>query len=165
MRRFRIEPLAILTLIAFTGLGSASATGGAISSSQSQGRDTVTCTRPDATTSVGSVTLSDFADGVSSDDRGRYVLDSAGVATTEVHDGTWLSIYGDERSAANLRRFRVNLNNPVPGGGGTPLGIITTGNGAGFHTRWWDSTGHAEPASPCHRPERHGDADGNRLHH
>jgi hypothetical protein len=59
------------------------------------------------------------------------------VESSDVHDGTWLTILTNDGSGlVNLRKFTVNLNNPVPGGGGVPLGIVTTGNGAGVHAKW-----------------------------
>lgn len=141
MWRARVENAAIIGFTLFTGLAGTAVAPGSGSYSLALAQDSVVCTKPDATTSVGSTTLSDFTDGVSSDGRGRYVLDADGVATSEVHDGTWLTLWTNDSTLMNQRKFTVNLNNPVPGGGAVPLGIITTGNGAGFHARWWSSVG------------------------
>ena len=52
----------------------------------------------------------------------------------------WLATleYGkSSKSVKNPRKFTVNLNNPVPGDGGVPLGTITDGNDNHIETQWY----------------------------
>ena len=80
----------------------------------------------------GPTVLADFPDGVSSDGRGAYVKGEDGVIGSNTgHEGA-LTIFDKTGTARNIRSFSVNLNKPVPGGGGVPLGIVTSGNGSGF---------------------------------
>ena len=86
----------------------------------------------------GPTVVSDLSDGVSSDGRGPYVQGTNGVgfsAVTEAFVGLALPPHQD--SIKNPRTFTVNLNNPVPGGGGSALGIVTTGNNdTMLYTSW-----------------------------
>jgi hypothetical protein len=49
-------------------------------------------------------------------------------------EGT-LTIFDRTDTVRNIRSFSVNLNKPVPGGGGVPLGIVSSGNPSGFVTQ------------------------------
>ena len=73
----------------------------------------------------GTVTLSDAPFSVTSDGRGPYLHrkqgstvelgTSAALVFTSIHDP----------NSGSLRSFAVDLNKPVPGGGGSPLGVLT----------------------------------------
>jgi hypothetical protein len=77
----------------------------------------------------GPTIVSDFADGLSSDGRGPYTEGADGVAGSFVFDGSaGLSLRYNPDSVKRPRTMTVNLNHPVPGGGGVPLGIITVDN-------------------------------------
>ncbi len=84
---------------------------------------------------VGPTVVTDRPGGVSSDGRGPYNPSDSGVRM-RVGRGAEMSIFGPSR------KLIVNLTRPVPGGGGTPRGIITDGNvgGAdgelGLHAQW-----------------------------
>jgi len=53
-----------------------------------------------------------------------------------VYGFSGLAIRYDPDSIKRPRAITVNLNKPVPGGGGIPLGIITTGNDIMLYTAW-----------------------------
>ncbi len=53
-----------------------------------------------------------------------------------VDNAARLTLYKNKEGTKNPRQLKVNLNNPVPGGGGVPLGIITDGSSNGLHTQW-----------------------------
>ena len=81
------------------------------------------CTIEDAPVYVGPTNVSDFQDGVSSDGQGPYVAGTKGVVNSMVVLGQIsLGRFGKEKDS---RTLSVNLNHPVPGGGGVPLGIVT----------------------------------------
>lgn len=85
--------------------------------------------------SVGQTALSDFPDGVASDGRGLYRLGKDGVIDSRAGTEAILTIWDRADTVKNGRSFTVNLNKPVPGGGGIPLGINPAGNGSGFVTQ------------------------------
>jgi hypothetical protein len=87
------------------------------------------CADADTTEFFGPTTVSDFPDGVSSDGRGPYVQGGGAVVGSVVGNEAALSIDGRDKTTQNPRRLTVNLNRPVPGGGGVPLGITTDGGG------------------------------------
>ena len=93
------------------------------------------CTFPDETTSSGPTTVTDFSDGVSSDGRGPYVANTDGVGVSLVGSTAVLTLGERKESPQNPRRLTVNLNRPIPGGGGVPLGIITD-HGGGLVVQW-----------------------------
>lgn len=95
--------------------------------------ESLLCTFPDSTESLGPTTISDLSDGVSSDGRGPYIQGTEGVGGSAVGNAAGLGIRPTE-STRNPRKLTVNLNNPAPGGRGVPLGIIT--DGVGLHTQW-----------------------------
>jgi hypothetical protein len=47
-----------------------------------------------------------------------------------------LSFDKSSKSVKNPRKYTVNLTNPVPGGGGVPLGTITDGNDNNIEIQW-----------------------------
>jgi hypothetical protein len=96
------------------------------------------CTSPNATWAFGMPgVLGDFADGVSSDGRGPYVPPyvqiPAGKVSGAVGNGVALTFPPD--TTKNRRTLTVNLDRPVPGGGGVPLGIITDGDDNGIYAQ------------------------------
>lgn len=82
---------------------------------------------------VGSISISDLPDGVSSDRRGPYVAGRDGVRYTMAVLGNIGLLLGDAEAKPN-RIFRVNLDHPVPGGGGVPLGLVTAGGDNQLYT-------------------------------
>jgi hypothetical protein len=97
------------------------------------------CTSPsNAGTSFGMPgVIADFADGVSSDGRGPYVPQYVqlpiGRMSGAVQSGAAIGFPPD--TTKNPRTLTINLNRPVPGGGGVPLGIITDGDDNGVYTQ------------------------------
>jgi hypothetical protein len=87
------------------------------------------CTSRDTTTFWGPATISDFADGVSSDGRGPYAAHKDGVGVSFVGSQVVVTLGDQTQSPKDPRRLRVNLDNPVPRGGSIPLGIITDRRG------------------------------------
>jgi hypothetical protein len=85
----------------------------------------------------GPTVIADLADGVSSDGRGPYIQGTDGVGISIVALGfAHLAIDNTTTTTTNPRHLTVNLNNPVPGGGSFPLGIITAGADDALHTQW-----------------------------
>jgi hypothetical protein len=74
---------------------------------------------------------------VSSDHRGPYIKGVDGVQWSIVVLGNaGLSLRFDKDSVERPRSFTVNLNHPVPGGGGIPLGIVTSSSDNNLYTAW-----------------------------
>jgi hypothetical protein len=84
--------------------------------------------------SIGPVVVSDFTDGVSSDGRGPYVKGKDGVVDARAGTEGALTFYW-RGTLENPRALTVNLNKPVPGGGGVPLGIAASGDSSGLITQ------------------------------
>lgn len=97
----------------------------------------VICTGEDGTGTVGPTVITDLSNGVSSDGRGSYIQGTDGVRYSVVAPVAVLSFDKSSRSIKNPRKFTVNLNNPVPGGGGVALGTITDGNDNQIETQWY----------------------------
>jgi hypothetical protein len=95
------------------------------------------CTGEDGTATVGPAVITDHSNGVSSDGRGSYVQGTDGVNATVVLWLATLEFSKASRSVKNPRAYTVNLNNPVPGGGGVALGTITDGNDNQIETQWY----------------------------
>ena len=74
---------------------------------------------------------------MSSDGRGSYIQGTDGVGYSVVVYVATLSFDKSSRSVKNPRKYTVNLNNPVPGGGGVPLGTITDGNDNNIEIQWY----------------------------
>ena len=92
------------------------------------------CTIRDETTSFWlSVRIADHASGVSSDGRGRYLRGTDGVRWGVVQSMAALGFDPSTDTAAHHRTLRVNLTQPVPGGGGVPLGIVVDGRDNGLY--------------------------------
>jgi len=68
---------------------------------------------------IGTVIIDSRPDGVSSDGRGSYVPQTDGVIGAFVATAAGFAL-------TSPRALSVNLNHPVAGGGGVPLGVITT---------------------------------------
>jgi hypothetical protein len=84
----------------------------------------------------GTAIISDRPDGVSSDGRGPYVKGKGGVVDSRAGGEGALTIYDKAGTAEAFRTFTVNLSKPVPGGGGVPLGTVTSNvNGSGLITQ------------------------------
>jgi hypothetical protein len=81
--------------------------------------------------SVWPIVVADFPDGVSSDGRGPYLKGRDGVVDSRAGTEGALSFYWPG-TLKNARALTVNLNKPVPGAGGTPLGIATSGDSSGL---------------------------------
>ena len=93
------------------------------------------CTVSDTTRFAGPTVVSDLSDGVSSDGRGPYIPGTEGVLGSGVGFSGGMGI-------VSPRTLTVNLNHPVPGGGGARLGIITDATNSvprrwiGLGTQW-----------------------------
>ena len=74
----------------------------------------------------GITIVSDRPNGVSSDGRGPYRKGERGVRDSRA--GTEGAL-GIDRATRNARSITVNLSKPVPGGGGVPLGTVTSPGG------------------------------------
>lgn len=94
------------------------------------------CTFADRAPYEGPTVVADFADGVSSDGRGPYAPRTDGVFSMVVLGGGGLGLRSNPDSIIYSRTLRVNLNNPVPGGGGTPLGVLTSGSDDMLFAAW-----------------------------
>ena len=81
--------------------------------------------------------IADNASGVSSDGRGPYIQGADGVRNSIVVYVAGLSFDKSSKSVKNPRKYTVNLNNPVPGGGGVPLGTITDGDDNNIEIQWY----------------------------
>jgi hypothetical protein len=97
----------------------------------------VICTNEDLTATVAPTILSDLSEGVSSDGRGQYIQGTDGVVYSVVVHVATLRLDNYKKSIKNPRKYTVNLNNPVPGSGGVPLGIITDGNDTHIEIQWY----------------------------
>jgi hypothetical protein len=97
----------------------------------------VICTGEDNTVTIAPTVVADYANGLSSDSRGRYVQGVDGVSYSLVIWNAGLSLDKSTRSVKNPRTYSVNLNNPVPSGGGVALGTITDGNDINLETQWY----------------------------
>ena len=98
----------------------------------------VVCTNEDGTATVGPTVLTDDSNGVSSDGRGSYIQGTDGVNYSVVLYLVTLSLDKSSKSVKNPRKYTVNLNNPVPGGGGTSLGSITdAGGNINIEIQWY----------------------------
>jgi len=152
----RIQSIVGLTVLAllFTACVDAADTGPLIGAGQasmdrgSGGTKLPTCTGPsdcaagvfvcageDQTATIAPIVITDYSNGLSSDGRGSYVQGSAGVNTAVV---STVGALGINKTVKN-RKYTLNLNNPVPGGGGAPLGLITDGDDVFLETQWYTS--------------------------
>jgi hypothetical protein len=96
----------------------------------------VICTIEDAAPYSGPTVFGDFPDGLSSDGRGPYISGKDGVGFSFVVQNHHGLSFSYPESTKNPRTLTVNLNNPVPGGGGVPLGVISVGNDNDLYTAW-----------------------------
>lgn len=142
MQRARIGSIGIIGIAGIIGLGPVAATRAQSSqlpnctgwSNCNPGR--TVCTFESFPPYYGSTIISDAADGLSSDGRGPYRTTTDGVRYSFVVQGhVSLSLNGPVASAAP-RTLTMNLNNPVPGGGGVPLGIVTVRGDNLLYTSW-----------------------------
>ena len=97
----------------------------------------VVCTGEDGTATVAPTVITDYSNGLSSDGRGSYIQGADGVRYSVVLYVATLSFDKSSRSIKNPRKYAVNLSNPVPGGGGVPLGTITDGNDNNLEIQWY----------------------------
>ena len=95
------------------------------------------CTGEDQTATVGPTVITDFSAGLSSDGRGAYVQGTDNVQYSVVLTLATLQFAQSGKSVKNPRTYTVNLNNPVSGGGGVPLGSITDGNNNHLEVQWY----------------------------
>ena len=84
----------------------------------------------------GPTIIADAADGLSSDGRGPYVTETDGVRYSFVVLGHMSLSLNGPGGSATPRTLTMNLNNPVPGGGGVPLGIVTVSGDNLLYTSW-----------------------------
>ena len=97
----------------------------------------VICTGEDGTSTVAPTAITDYSDGLSSDGRGAYVQGANGVRNSVVLWAAFLAFDKSSKSIKNPRKDAVNLNYPVPGGGGVPLGTIVDGNDSNLEVQWY----------------------------
>lgn len=95
------------------------------------------CTGEDQTATVGPTVITDHSGGLSSDGRGSYIQGTDNVQYSVVLTVATMSLAQSGKSVKNPRKYTVSLNNPVPGGGGVPLGSITDGNNINLETQWY----------------------------
>jgi hypothetical protein len=95
------------------------------------------CTGEDDLATVGPTLMTDYSNGVSSDGRGPYIQGIDGVRYSVVLYVATLNLLRQGKSVKNPRMYTVNLDNPVPAGGGVPLGIITDGNDIHIEVQWY----------------------------
>lgn len=141
MQHAKITPVLMVSLILFMLIGQPGVLRSASGAASPMCRVASTCTPapydcefPGAET-VGPTVVADLPDGVSSDGRGPYLNGKDGVIDSRAGTEGALTIYDRPDTVRNARSFTVNLSQPVPGGGGVPLGINTAGNGSGFITQ------------------------------
>lgn len=96
----------------------------------------VICTGEDGTATVAPTVITDYTNGLSSDGRGPYIQGTDGVGYSVVLYVATLSFDKSSKSVKSPRKYAVNLNNPVPGGGGAPLGIVTDGSDNNIEAQW-----------------------------
>lgn len=97
------------------------------------------CIFPDTPVFNGPTVISDLADGLSSDGRGPYIQGTDDVVGSVVSAGAALTIFHAKSSSVQKpRTYSVNLDYPVRGRLGRPLGIVqdTNGSGIGLMTQW-----------------------------
>jgi hypothetical protein len=97
----------------------------------------VICTGEDSTITVAPTVITDYSSGLSSDGRGPYIEGTDGVRWSIVNYVAGLTLDQLKKSIKNPRKYTVNLNSPVPGGGGVPLGTITDGSDINLETQWY----------------------------
>ena len=95
------------------------------------------CTGEDNTATIGPTVITDYSSGLSSDGRGPYVQGTDNVRYSLVAVVTTLHLEKPKGSVKNPRTYKINLDNPVPGGGGVPLGTITDNNDINIETQWY----------------------------
>jgi len=96
----------------------------------------VVCTGEDGPATIAPTVIADYSTGLSSDSRGPYIQGTDGVRNSIVVMVAGLSLDKSSRSVKNPRKYSVNLDSPVPGGGGVPLGVVTDGNDVNLETQW-----------------------------
>lgn len=127
-----------------------------VRSSSDVDSDDPKCQFPDTTEWTEPTVVSDLPDGVSSDHRGPYIKGVGGVIDSRAGNEAVLTIYNRKADTIrNLRTFSVNLSNPVPRGGGVPLGIVTSDNRVGILAQWGSCRGFVpEPEQDGRRTDR-----------
>jgi hypothetical protein len=95
------------------------------------------CSVEAGTATVAPTVIADYSNGVSSDGRGSYIQGTDGVEYSLVTVVAMVSFDKPSRSVKTPRYFTVNLNNPVPSGGGIPLGTITDANDNNIEVQWY----------------------------
>ena len=95
------------------------------------------CTGEDQTTTIAPTVITDYSIGLSSDGHGPYVQGANNVRYSLVSVVTTLHLEKPKGSAKTPRTYTINLNNPVPGGGGVPLGSISDNNDINIETQWY----------------------------
>lgn len=137
IKRSAVIGLSVVIGVGLTAMADHASGGGTSESSTSAGYcapPPEPCKFPGSNT-VGPAVVADFPDGVSSDGRGPYLNGKDGVIDSRTGQEGALTIFDRTDTVRNIRSFSVNLNKPVPGGGGVPLGIVTSGNPSGFITQ------------------------------
>jgi hypothetical protein len=128
--------LSVARAVAIVFLAAPRLLAGQSASPQSAAETPRACSFPDQKGSDGPTVILDFAEGLSSDGRGPYVKGTDGTGGSGVSNDASLVIgRWTDGSTPNPRAYSVNLNNPVPGGAGLSLGIITDRTGRGIALR------------------------------
>lgn len=96
----------------------------------------LTCAEEDQRASIGPAVLADSPTGLSSDGRGAYRPWTDGVRHSIVREFVSISFNSASDSIKNPRHYAVNLNHPVPRGGGVPRGIVTAGRYTNIEIQW-----------------------------
>lgn len=84
---------------------------------------------------IGPITIADDLRGLSSDGRGPYLPGGNGVRYSMVVQGH-MGLQFRDGARQGDRAFTANLDNPVPGGGGIPLGTITVNGDNSLYAAW-----------------------------
>ena len=96
----------------------------------------LTCIGEDQKASIGPTIIANSPTGLTSDGRGAYNQWTDGVRHSIVMTFASMSLDDVQESIKNPRHYSINLSNPVRGGKGVPLGIVTAGANSNFEIQW-----------------------------
>ncbi len=142
MQCTRISSIAVISIAWLIGLASAAPTGAqagpppACSGWSDCNPGRAVCTFESFPPYFGSTIISDASDGLSSDGRGPYVTGTDGVRYSFVVQGHLSLSFAGPAGGGGPRTLTLNLNNPVPGSGAVPLGIVTVRGDNLLYTSW-----------------------------
>ena len=95
------------------------------------------CTGEDQTATIAPTVITNSSGGLSGDGRGAYLQGTDGVNYSIVIYLANMELDVARKSVKNPRKYTVNLNSPVPGGGGVALGVITDSANIQLETQWY----------------------------